>query len=158
MRGWAGLLILVAAAPLQAVEQGFGRWQQEVSQCLLQLESRRIDRCQGFRLDQRNEAVLRLSVLAPASMPGLIQELTFVGELEPGSTAMRCRDGVCEIEAPMRLQLAVVRSAQFNGRGLVVGYPQTIPASGRCELSKTQVTCRDESSTGQLWSAQLNLR
>ncbi|MFM9040901.1 MAG: hypothetical protein ACKOHJ_01355 [Vulcanococcus sp.] len=158
MRGWAGLLILVAAAPLQAVEQGFGRWQQEVSQCVLQLESRRIERCQGLRLDQRNEAVLRLSVLAPSPEPGLAQELTFVGELDPGSAPMRCNDGVCQVEAPMRLALTVVRSAQFNGRGLVVGYPQTTPASGRCELSKTQVTCRAESSTGQLWSAQLNLR
>jgi len=158
MRAWAPLLILAVASPLRAAQDGFGRWQQDVSQCLLQLGARRMDRCQGLRLDQRNEAVLRLSVLGPAEEPGLMQELTFVGELDPGSAPMRCSDGVCQLEAPMRLLVAVVRTARFNSRGLAVGYPSTTPASGQCALSKSEVSCRAESSTGEQWSAQLTLR
>ena len=159
VRAWAALLITAAAMPAQAAGEGFGRWQQDVSSCVLTVEFRRLERCQAVRLDQRNEAVLRFSVLAPSAEPGLVQELTFVGELDAASAPMPCRDGLCQPAAPMRLQISVVRNAQFNSRGLVVGYPKTMSASGLCELSESKVRCKAEnSSSGEQWSADLNLR
>ena len=156
-------LFLVAAAftPAALRAQGFGdsfgRWQQQPRSCQLGFPVGGKANCRSVQLDQRNPLVLRLSLLAPGPLRGGLQQLTLAGQLQEGSEPMPCRQGVCELRAPLRLQLASVSETQFDGRGLAQGVPQITPVQGQCRIDPSTIRCEARSERASRWTVNLSL-
>lgn len=156
-------LLLVAAAfiPAAGRAQGFGdsfgRWQQQPRSCQLGFPLGGKANCRSVQLDQRNPLVLRLSLLAPGPLRGGLQQLTLAGQLQEGSEPMPCRQGVCELRAPLRLQLASVSETQFDGRGLAQGVPQITPVQGQCRIDASTIRCEARSERASRWTVNLSL-
>ena len=135
------LLVLVCAlgtlgpaAAAQERQQGFGRWQVDPRRCELALFGQAPSPCRSLWVDQRNASVLRVSLLTPVPDQELLQEVSFVGERASAGAPLRCRDGVCELDGSVVLRVRLLRLAQFNPRGLVVGLPKTLPVAGTCSI------------------------
>jgi len=111
-----------------------------------------------LRVDQRNASVLRVSLLTPVPDQELLQEVSFVGERASSGAPLRCRDGVCELEGSVVLRVRLLRLAQFNPRGLVVGLPKTLPVAGTCSIDGEQAHCEARTLYGERWSADAQLR
>jgi hypothetical protein len=109
------------------------------------------------QLDQRNPLVLRLSLLAPGPLRGGLQQLTLAGQLQPGSQPMPCRQGVCELKAPLQLQLASVSETQFDGRGLAQGVPRITAVQGQCRIDPNAIRCEARSELASGWTVSLSL-
>jgi hypothetical protein len=153
-------LCLGAAAPALAAEekqQGFGRWQVEPRRCELTLFGQAPGPCSSVRLDQRNPSVLRFSWMAPVPQQDLLQEVSFVGERASSGQPLRCSDGVCKLDGSVLLRVRLLRLAQFNPRGLVVGFPKTFPVAGTCEIDGPQARCDAQTRFGERWSAEADL-
>lgn len=158
-----GLLLAALALPVPAgrartADQLFGRWQDQPTHCSLQRQGTSPQTCRELQLDQRDQAVLRLTLWSPGSQRGFLQQFTLVGELMPGSEPMRCRDGDCQLAQPLQLALSGLSLAEFNGRGLVQGLPQTWPVQGLCRLTPALITCDASGRGGQSWSVKAELR
>ena len=159
------LLVLVCAlgtlgpaAAAQERQQGFGRWQVDPRRCELALFGQAPSPCRSLRVDQRNASVLRVSLLTPVPDQELLQEVSFVGERASAGAPLRCRDGVCELDGSVVLRVRLLRLAQFNPRGLVVGLPKTLPVAGTCRIDGEQAHCDAKTRYGERWSADAQLR
>ena len=159
------LLVLVCAlgtlgpaAAAQERQQGFGRWQVDPRRCELALFGQAPSPCRSLRVDQRNASVLRVSLLTPVPDQELLQEVSFVGERASAGAPLRCRDGVCELDGSVVLRVRLLRLAQFNLRGLVVGLPKTLPVAGTCSIDGDKAHCDAKSRYGERWSADAQLR
>jgi len=155
------LLVAVALIPSAGRAQGFGdsfgRWQQQPRSCQLGFPLGGKANCRSVQLDQRNPLVLRLSLLAPGPLRGGLQQLTLAGQLQEGSEPMPCRQGMCELRAPLRLQLASVSETQFDGRGLALGVPQITPVQGQCRIDPNSIRCEARSERSSRWTVVLGL-
>ncbi|UPM51378.1 MULTISPECIES: hypothetical protein [unclassified Synechococcus] len=161
----ARLLLLVswlgAAAPAWAAEErqeGFGRWQVDPKRCELALFGQAPRPCRSLRIDQRNASVLRFSLIAPVPDQELLQEVSFVGERASSAAPLRCSDGVCKLDGSVLLRVRLLRLAQFNPRGLVVGFPKTLPVVGTCSIDGLEAHCDAQTRFGERWSADAVLR
>ena len=159
------LLVLVCAlgtlgpaAAAQERQQGFGRWQVDPRRCELALFGQAPSPCRSLRVDQRNASVLRVSLLTPVPDQELLQEVSFVGERASSGAPLRCRDGVCQLDGSVVLRVKLLRLAQFNPRGLVVGLPKTLPVAGTCSIDGEQAHCDAKTHYGERWSADAQLR
>ncbi|QNG28753.1 hypothetical protein [Synechococcus sp. LTW-R] len=146
------------AAAAQERQQGFGRWQVDPRRCELALFGQAPSPCRSLRVDQRNASVLRVSLLTPVPDQELLQEVSFVGERASAGAPLRCRDGVCELDGSVVLRVRLLRLAQFNPRGLVVGLPKTLPVAGTCSIDGEQAHCDAKTHYGERWSADAQLR
>jgi hypothetical protein len=105
-------------------------------------------------LDQRTEGVMRLLLLASASPPVAYNQLAFVGQLQPGSAPMVCRQGVCRLSRPIMFSLSSVSQAEFDGRGLARGLPSAWPVNGECQLRPERIRCEARALSGERWTAE----
>ncbi len=126
--------------------------------CELALFGQAPSPCRSLRVDQRNASVLRVSLLTPVPDQELLQEVSFVGERASSGTPLRCRDGVCQLDGSVLLRVRLLRFAQFTPRGLVVGLPKTLPVAGTCSIDSDQAHCDAQTSYGERWSADAQLR
>ena len=125
------LALLLPLPVLRAREapQAFGRWQSQPRRCTLELSGAAPWSCRELQLDQRDQAVLRLTLWSPGSQRGGLRQVTLVGELPAGSEPMRCRNGECQLEKPLQLVLSGLSQAEFNSRGLVQSRSPAISAA-----------------------------
>jgi hypothetical protein len=82
-----------------------------------------------------------------------MNQLTFVGELKPGSPAMRCSQARCMPQGGMQAQLSSVSETRFDGRGLAQGLPSAWPVNGTCLVEERQVRCQAKALSGEAWTA-----
>ena len=158
-----GLLLAALALPVPAgrartADQLFGRWQDQPTHCSLQRQGTSPQTCRELQLDQRDQAVLRLTLWSPGSQRGGLRQVTLVGELPAGSEPMRCRNGECQLEKPLQLVLSGLSQAEFNSRGLVQGLPRTWPLQGSCQLSPALISCEAQESSGSNLTLRAELR
>lgn len=161
MRGTCvALLLLLPALPAPAWSLGqeraeeLGRWGDRPAQCLRSWAGERPGPCSAVVLDQRTAGVMRLLLLAPAPAPVAYTQLGFVGQLQPGSEPMACRQGVCRLSQPMALTLSSVSQAEFDGRGLARGLPSAWPVNGQCLLRPGRIRCEARALSGEIWTAE----
>jgi len=159
MRGCCvALVLLVLQVP--AVGAGterpeeLGRWGDSPAHCLRSWTGERPGSCNAVVLDQRTAGVMRLLLVAPASAPVAYTQLGFVGQLQPGSDPMACRQGVCRLSKPMALSLSSVSQAEFDGRGLARGLPSAWPVTGQCLLRPERIRCEARALSGEIWTAE----
>jgi hypothetical protein len=174
--GQAGLVLIAAAAagaltlaPLGSStarergpdfpEEDFGRWEHGLSRCRilgLGREEARPRPCRTLRLDQQLSGLMsvRFSGVSREGAGGGGSELRYVGILMKGSLPMRCREGRCEPQWPLRLAVTALAESGFDGSGLASGLPQTHLAKGDCLLAKGSVVCRAASADGPPWQAE----
>jgi hypothetical protein len=155
------LLAAAAAAPTELRAQGlgesFGRWQQQPRSCQVVFPLGGKASCRSMQLDQRSPLVMRLSLLAPGALKGGLQQLTLAGQLQEGSPPMRCRQGVCEPQGPLQLQLASISETQFDGRGLAQGVPRITAVQGQCRIDSTAIRCEASTELFRRWTVVLSL-
>jgi len=162
MRGvWVVLSLLVLQAlqpPARSLGQErseeLGRWGDRPAHCLRSWAGAPPGRCSAVVLDQRTAGVMRLLLVAPATAPVAYTQLGFVGQLQPGSEPMACRQGVCRLSKPLALTLSSVSQAEFDGRGLARGLPSAWPVNGQCLVRPERIRCEARALSGELWSAE----
>lgn len=114
--------------------------------------------CDRLRLDQQIQGFMRISFLWSKPMKqGDSGKLVFVGLLEGDSKPMRCRQGRCQPQWPMRLRVSVVAQATFGPLGLATGLPATRLARGHCHVAYPMIHCRATSPDGHQWRAEARL-
>ena len=157
-----------AGAATTAAGENVGRWQQGLRRCRIQITtaaeasptnaSGTSHSCSSLRLDQLLEGLLTVrlvSVAAAESRPS--QQLVFAGVLAEGSRAMRCNDGRCRPQLPLRMQVSAVAQNGFDPRGLALGLPASHLARGECLLERRRLRCSATGSGGLAWSAAAEL-
>ena len=92
--------------------------------------------------------------MAPAAPPLAYTQLSFVGQLQPGSEPMGCRQGVCKLSKPLTLLLSSVSQAAFDDRGLARGVPSGWPVTGQCRLQPERISCEARAQSGEIWMAE----
>ncbi|MCP9830628.1 hypothetical protein KBZ14_00455 [Synechococcus sp. HJ21-Hayes] len=155
----ASMLLATQLLPPQALarggQEGFGRWELRSDHCKRNLaESLATSPCQVVQLDQRQEGLLNVTFLARGAEKGAINQLTFVGELKPGSLAMRCAQARCTPQGSMQAQLSSVSETRFDGRGIAQGLPSAWPVNGTCLVEDRQVRCEAKALSGEAWTAE----
>lgn len=149
----------LAATPLRGepLVDDFGRWQSAAPQCRFgQQGASGLVGCDSLRLDQQLAGLLSVRFISRDQGPrGPARLLVFAGLLEQGSPPMRCRDGRCERQGPMRMRVSVLADLGFAGPS--GGLPRTRPAAGRCEILASRVTCRARGGNEASWSAETQL-
>jgi hypothetical protein len=154
----------------QQEHEDFGWWQAKLRNCRLlgstlppamegSADSRGLATgCDQLRLDQRVRGLMRISFLRFQPMQAISAEkVVFVGLLEQGSQPMRCRQGRCQPQWPLRVRVSVVSEARFGPMGLATGLPTTHLARGTCHLTYPMVQCRATSPDGGEWQAAARL-
>jgi hypothetical protein len=159
MRGSSvALSLLVVLAPACSLGQerpeALGRWGDRPAHCLRSWAGGRPGPCSSVVLDQRTAGVMRLLLVAPAPAPVAYTQLSFVGQLQPGSEPMACRQGVCRLNRPMALTLSSVSQAEFDGRGLARGLPSAWPVNGQCQVRPERIRCEAQALSGETWTAE----
>lgn len=151
-----GLLGLVAPVQIRGQErpEDLGRWGDRPVQCSRSWAGAGPGPCTALVLDQRTAGVMRLLVVAPAAAPLAFTQLGFVGQLQPGSEPMPCRQGVCRLSKPIALTLSSVSQAELDGRGLVRGLPSAWPVNGQCLLRPERIRCQARALSGEIWTAE----
>ena len=155
----AGVLLGAVLLPPQALgragQEGFCRWELRSDNCKHSLaESVGASPCQVVQLEQRQEGLLNVKFIARGAEQGSMNQLTFVGELKPGSLAMRCSQARCTPQGTMQSQLSSVSEARFDGRGIAQGLPSAWPVNGTCLVEERQVRCQAKAFTGEGWTAE----
>jgi len=161
--GLAGLAGLLAPARSQGLSgpEDFGRWQSRPSHCRLRQTSssagaRPATRdCRSVRIDQQLPGLLSLR-FSEASADGPLgsPQLTLAGVLQPGSRAMNCRDGRCQPQWPLTLQVSALAARGLGARADLSQLPQARLAQGICHLNAQGVRCQAEDSDGLLWQVE----
>jgi hypothetical protein len=150
-----GALLLPPQALGRAGQEDFGRWELRSDHCKRSLaESLAISPCQVVQLVQRQEGLLNVNFIARGAEKGSINQLTFVGELKPGSPAMRCSQARCMPQGTMQAQLSSVSETRFDGRGIAQGLPSAWPVNGTCLVEARQVRCQAKALSGEAWMAE----
>jgi hypothetical protein len=151
-----GLLMALrpARAEVPARLEELGRWGDRPAHCLRSWAGERPGPCASVVLDQRTAGVMRVLLLAPAPPPLAYTQLSFVGQLQPGTEPMPCRQGACQLSRPMALTLSSVSQAEFDGRGLARGLPSAWPVNGVCQLRPERISCEARALSGEVWSAE----
>lgn len=150
-----GALLLPPQALGRAGQEGFGRWELRSDYCNRSLaESLATSPCQVVQLDQRQEGLLNVNFIARGAEKGSMNQLTFVGELKPGSLAMRCSQARCTPQGTMQAQLSSVSETRFDGRGIAQGLPSAWPVNGTCLVEQGQVRCQAKALSGEAWTAE----
>lgn len=161
-------LLLMALALLQwptaaARAEGFGRWESPLRHCQL-LWARDGDRpaqsstCLALRLDQTIEGLLRIRFInATTGSRFASEELTFVGLLRKQDLPMRCTQGSCEPQWPMRVELQGITALRFDSRGLAEHLPRVHLGRGSCLLEPPHLLCDAQAERGQSWRARAEL-
>jgi hypothetical protein len=162
----AGLALCVAAAlPQRSRAEGpaagtdFGRWETQLERCRMVevVEGGpplALGGCQRLRLDQQLPGLLSVRFLADRPEGRFSGgELVYAGVLEPGSPAMRCRQGRCEPRWPMRLLVSAVAPRGAGARAPTWGIPQARMARGQCLLERRRVGCQAGEPGGRRWEA-----
>jgi hypothetical protein len=148
------LTLPLSPAWAQSRSEGFGQWQSRADQCRRNLADGPGAACMGVQLNQRLEGLLNVSFVARGQQKGAISQLTFVGELKPGSPAMACRNGRCSAKGPMQVVLSSVSETSFDGRGLAEGLPKAWPVNGTCVVEAQRFSCQAKALSGEQWSAE----
>lgn len=124
-----GALLLPPQALGRAGQEDFGRWELRSDHCKRSLaESLVPSPCQVVQLVQRQQGLLNVNFIARGAEKGSMNQLTFVGELKPGSPAMRCSQarcmpqGACTPSSVASVRPALMAAALRRG----------FPALGRC--------------------------
>jgi hypothetical protein len=149
------LVLLAPSPPLLAAGrgEGFGVWETRTLGCRRNLAGSAATPCVAVLLEQRLEGLLNVAFMARAPEPGAINQLMFVGQLQPGSAAMACRLGRCEPKGALKLALSSVSETRFDGRGLAQGLPKTWLVQGTCSLEARSLICQARALSGEQWRA-----
>ncbi|MEB3331490.1 MAG: hypothetical protein VKI83_03225 [Synechococcaceae cyanobacterium] len=135
----------------------FGRWEMPISNCQLARQGDAVaaigpQRCLRVRLDQQLPGLLSIRFMAPAAAARPTEaQLVFAGVLEPGSPAMRCRDGACAPRGTMRLQVSAVAETGLNPQGTLL---QAQLARGQCLWEEGRLRCEASAPNGASWRAE----
>jgi hypothetical protein len=157
----AGLALLAATpAWLGAMEpEQVGRWESLLGRCQIQTPQPEQSGCLRLRLDQSIEGLLRVRFINTGRGNRLAgNEVMFAGLLLQNHEPMRCREGSCTPQWPMRLQVHTVSTTRFDQRGLAQQLPSAKVARGECLLEARQVVCSAKGLQGEHWQARASHR
>lgn len=158
----SGLLLLLRGALPGALAAGggesFGRWEHRPKQCRVQTVDGDSTGCSSVRLDQRDTSVLRLSVLVDRAGRTGVQQLTLVGVLAEGSSALVCRAGECELPDALQMQIVGASELALDDRGLALALPLTWSAQGGCRVDPGAIHCSARGSGSEVWLVEVRLR
>jgi hypothetical protein len=155
----AGLLAPAWGQGLESPED-FGRWLTNPSHCQLVRTSdqapRQLQRrCRRVRLEQQLPGLLSLRLIEAGSDGRQVgQQLTLAGILKPGSRPMACRDGRCQPQWPLAMQVSALAERGFNLQQNPSHLPQAVLAQGTCRLDGEGFRCEVEGSDGLKWLAE----
>ena len=153
---WPALLFALlpqgqAARGQPPPEDDFGRWEQRLLHCRIQLQEpgrQETHSCASLRLDQQLAGLLSLRFLQDQRGAGTAAaRLVLAGVLQPESRPMRCRDGACSPQLPLRLQVSAIARSGLNALEL----PQARVARGSCRLEGRRALCEASDSEGSRW-------
>lgn len=150
----AALALPLNGARAQGLSEGFGQWQSRSGDCRRNLAGAASAACMAVQLNQRMAGLLNVSFLARGEQKSAVSQLTFVGELKPGSSAMACRNGRCSPTGLMQLALSSVSETSFDARGLAEGLPKAWPVNGTCVVAAQRLSCQAKALSGEQWSAE----
>ena len=83
-------------------------------------------------------------------------KLVFAGVLEGGSHPMRCREGRCKPQLPMRFQVSAVAESEVDHLGLAAGLPRSYLARGHCSVEIPRIRCMARTPEGIEWKCGCN--
>jgi hypothetical protein len=161
--GWMGCALLLGALVPQGASfagsglEGFGRWQWDVRRCERNLEGGAVARCGKVQVDQVQEDVLSVRFIANGPQRDGTNQLTFVGTVVKGQTALRCRDALCQPVTGVQTTVSSVSERFFDARGVAEGLPKAWPADGSCRVEPTGVVCEAKALTGERWRAEATI-
>jgi hypothetical protein len=171
LRSWARTEPILPTQRRDLADQDFGWWSGTLIGCRLtntaassageasSVSPEPSEHCDRLRLDQQIQGLMRISFLWSKPMKyGDSGKLVFVGLLEGDSKPMRCRQGRCQPQWPMRLRVSVVAQARFGPLGLATDLPATRLARGHCHVDYPKIHCRATSPDGHHWWAEARLR
>ena len=161
------LAVLLSAAALRAQEpspaEAFGRWQPALRSCRSSEPGLMHQRCEAVLVEQRSAGVFRLRWRGAQLRPLLWRQLIFVGILPERAESLVCRQAVCRLLRPITLTVSTVSSSPFSSSGygsspVVHGLPGVWLASGQCRLDLDGIRCQAQAMTGEVWTAEAQLR
>jgi hypothetical protein len=158
-----GLLIGILSVGFhagQAEDKGddFGWWKESVAKCSLvrvstPAGSRTSMDCISFRLDQQMRGLMSVRFESrKRENSHAMGKLVFAGVLESGSQPMRCQQGSCIPQLPMRFQVSAVAESDVDHLGLAAGLPRSYLAQGHCSVEMLRIRCMAKTLEGMEWN------
>lgn len=161
------LALLLSAPALRAQDpsrvEAFGRWQPALRSCRSSEPGLMPQPCEAVLVEQRSAGVFRLRWRGPQLRPLLWRQLIFVGILPERAEPLLCRQAVCRLLRPITLTISTVSSSPFRSSGYggsagVHALPGVWLASGQCRLDLDGIRCEAQAMTGEVWTAEAQLR
>lgn len=137
----------------------FGLWKGSLNTCSVVRVShphgqRQPMECNSFRLNQQIRGIISVRF---ESWKGVnnhnIGKLVLAGVLEEKSLSMRCRQGRCQPQFPIKLQISALAESYENDLGLASKVPHSYLARGYCQIEISRVHCVAKTLDGIEWSA-----
>jgi hypothetical protein len=127
-----------------------GRLQITTSNCSRNLEEQSQGPCARLVIDQLEQRMLSIRILARGEHPDASNQLTFAGT---SKEQLQCQFSRCKIATPLELELSSISEVSYDRNGVAEELPKAWPVIGTCRLEAHKLSCEARSIQGQKWQA-----